>query len=368
MRRELQGLARWVNVRIGPLVPDPVKRRIYGWLFPPDPRKSMELLMDVVGSCNLRCPSCPVGNTGPLNESGLVDVELFGRVIEKAVRDYRISMVSLFNWAEPLLHPRLPQLIRIVRNHGVPCAISSNLNLLRNADEIFRAAPEQFRISLSGFTQDTYGRTHVRGQIERVKENMVLLASSKKRTGNTSTVIQVYYHKYLRNVHEVETMRAFAASLGFEWLENWAYYMPVERTVALVESRLPPSETEWVRDEFALPIEAALKEAQAYRDVPCSLLDRQIVLDLEGHLVLCCAVYDYNKHRLGNFLEMSTADLERAKQGHPTCSSCTRNGIHAYVTYGEIPALQRRFDALATERINQARRHNNPRSLRVVPE
>src|SRR5262249_24551182 len=154
------------------------------------------LFIDVIGSCNLRCPSCPVGNMGPLDESRVMPKEMFQRIVDKAFDEFGIRSVSLFNWTEPLLHPQLADFIRIVKSKGMYCLVSSNLNVMRNIDEVLKAGPDWFRISLSGFTQEIYGRTHKAGKIERVKENMRLLAEAKKRVGARRTMIKVYYHKY----------------------------------------------------------------------------------------------------------------------------------------------------------------------------
>ena len=111
-----------------------------------DFRKRREIVMDVSGACNLRCPSCPVGNIGYVTPTGLIDLDLFRRIIAKASDEYRIKNVSLFNWGEPLLHPKLSELIRIVKSYGHRCQLSSNLNLLRNIDEVLAARPDYFRI------------------------------------------------------------------------------------------------------------------------------------------------------------------------------------------------------------------------------
>src|SRR5262249_35905340 len=78
-------------------------------------------------------------------------------------------------------------------SHRLGCFVSSNLNMVRRLDDLFRAEPTLFRISLSGFTQKTYGQSHVRGNIERVKENMRLVAESRRRVGNKTTDVQVYF-------------------------------------------------------------------------------------------------------------------------------------------------------------------------------
>jgi hypothetical protein len=353
-RRTIQKIAQAINHRVGRLVPSPVRARVREALFPPDSRPSMELLIDVAAACNLRCPSCPVGNIGKINPTGLIDKDLFRKIIEKADREYNVFQVSLFNWGEPSLHPELPELVSIVRSHGLNCSISSNLNMVRRLDDLFRAEPTLFRISLSGFTQNIYGQSHVRGNIERVKENMRLVAESRRRVGTKTTDVQVYFHKYRHNLGELAQMKEYATSLGFSWLENWAYYMPIEKTLALAEGQLPEGERAYVEDTFALPIGEALAAALPYRDHKCRLYEQQIVLDLQGQIILCCGVYDYKSSGgLGSFLEMTPKELMKAKENHPTCEKCTRNAIHVYAEYSAFPELSEKYAQLVESNLKK---------------
>jgi pyruvate-formate lyase-activating enzyme len=328
------------NRRVGAVVPYRVRLKVYRWIYPPGTAKPPALYVDVVGSCNLRCPSCPVGNMGPLNKSGLMDVEVFEKIVHKATTEFGVRSINLYNWAEPLLHPRLPELIRIAKRRGVMCNISSNLNLMRNVDEILKAKPDEFRISLSGFTQKTYGETHAGGDIEKVKKNMVALSEAKLRTRNKATTVHVYFHKYKHNLDEVAQMREFARSLGFQWLEEWAVYMPLERLLEVAEGKMTEDQRRFVEGEFALPIEKAIDAARGFRDARCTLLEDQIVLDAKGNMNLCCSVYDYDRNRLGYFLDMTAEDVARAKTKHPTCERCASHGLHMFSTYFENPPLK----------------------------
>src|SRR5262245_16821 len=53
----------------------------------PAQRKQRLLTVDIVGTCNLRCPSCPVENVGT-NPSGLMSLDLFARIVDKARREF----------------------------------------------------------------------------------------------------------------------------------------------------------------------------------------------------------------------------------------------------------------------------------------
>ena len=105
----------------------------------------------------------------------------------KAKGECLMQGVGLFNWAEPLIHPKIGELVRIVQSHGVPCDLSSNLNDIRNLAQALAANPRSLRISVSGFTQEVYGRTHRGGDIEVVKNNMRVLAELKASLGSTTS-------------------------------------------------------------------------------------------------------------------------------------------------------------------------------------
>jgi MoaA/NifB/PqqE/SkfB family radical SAM enzyme len=342
------------NRRFGHLVPWTLRNRLIKLLYPPGAAKPKLLTIDIVGGCNLRCPSCPVGNMGAINPAGLMDIDLFARIIRKGKREHGANIVLLYNWTEPLLHPKLPEFIRLVKKEGMICTLSSNLNISRNIEEVVAAEPDSFRISLSGFTQEAYGLTHTRGDIERVKQNMKLLGDALKRHGRNKTVVSVHFHKYLHNLHEVEPMRAYARELGFEWLENWAYYMPLEKAVQLTDGKLPPDEMNFLEKRFALPIAQAIAAAEQLEGHNrCTLLEDQLVIDHRGNLNLCCTVYDLKANRLGAFLDMNEPAIAQSKSNHPTCHRCAKQNLHLYFTYYDIPELKEKYQHLAEENVRQ---------------
>ena len=91
--------------------------------------KPFTYIVEVAGSCNLRCPSCPQGNSRQADHpKGFMDVDLFRKIIGKMAHEpVCVQTVALYNWGEALLHPKLPELINIVKNHNFICNISSNL-------------------------------------------------------------------------------------------------------------------------------------------------------------------------------------------------------------------------------------------------
>jgi MoaA/NifB/PqqE/SkfB family radical SAM enzyme len=300
--------------------------------------KKLVFDIDVVGACNLRCPCCPQGNIQDHHLSrGFMDPTLFAKIVSKVTSECRVKHISLFSWGEPLLHPRLAELIHIVRKEGVPSYLSSNLNTLNNIDAVMAENPSHFRISLSGFSQKVYGHCHRGGDIERVKKHMVELAAAKKRN-NATTHIYVYYHRYRHNLKEEPLMRQFAAELGFDFQPVWALFFPLEKILALAGEKdfvfAVTEEDLHFLEHLAVPVTEVLEVAQAYKKQPCALREDAISIDSQGNVQLCCGVFDNRQFTLGNYLTVPLTEIQRIRESHPMCSSCMAHGAHIYLTYG----------------------------------
>ena len=165
-----------------------------------------------------------------------MSADLLGRILDKAKSECRVSHVGLYNWTEALLHPDLPRLVREVKIRDLECELSSNLNILRNAEALLAENPDRLRVSVSGLTQPVYQVGHRAGDVEKVKRNMVLLANAKAVTGS-STVIEVCYHRYKDNVSELALMERFAHSLGFEFRSFLAQIFPVEKIIDISQGK-----------------------------------------------------------------------------------------------------------------------------------
>jgi len=97
----------------------------------------MSYLIDVTGTCNLRCPSCPVGNFssvdfigGMSKTKGFMDFNLFKQVILKIKKENTnmLPIINLYNWGEPLIHPNIIEMIEFIKQQGLQPKLSSNLN------------------------------------------------------------------------------------------------------------------------------------------------------------------------------------------------------------------------------------------------
>jgi MoaA/NifB/PqqE/SkfB family radical SAM enzyme len=298
--------------------------------------KGFSFYIDVFSYCNLRCPSCLVGNKfGSVGEwpRGLMSPALLGRILDKALSECLVSSVSLYNWTEPLLHPNIAELIRTVKARGLPCHISSNLNVLREPEALLASGLDWLRISLSGYTQPVYQIGHRGGDIETVKTNMRRLAAAKTATGAV-TCVEVFYHRYRHNEAEIQPMAALSQELGFEFASMLAYITLVEKIIAVAEGRQSHEDKE-ILSNLIIPLDRALGITSKIHRTNCSLIDDMITIDVAGNVMLCCGSSMSRANTIGGFLDLTLDEIQRRRQEMSLCGPCLKLGIPDYFA-GEV--------------------------------
>jgi hypothetical protein len=261
-----------------------------------------------------------MGNSENNNFKKSMQIEMFTKIVEKAKRE-GVDSIYLYNWTEPLIHPRIGEFIQIINAAGLNSGISSNLNIAKNIEAALIAEPWFFRVSLSGFYQETYAKGHVGGDIEVVKQNMIKLRDIKEQYG-LNTLIEVYYHRYVDNLEEEELMREFSEDLGFRFSTGYSVMMPLEKTMAIVER--DPSVTAADREtlqRLALPpYDDLINLVKQYPKKACSLKDNWLVLDCNGNTVLCCAIFNQAEYSVGNYLDFPLEELTGLKSTQSLCT------------------------------------------------
>lgn len=299
----------------------------------------IEVFIDIAGMCNLRCPSCPVGNTPhTANRKQVMQPEALEKIVAKMSAELNISKVHLYNWGEPFLHPDLPAMIKIAKKLKAPCHLSTNLNVINNLEPVVKCNPDSLRISLSGFNQATYSRTHRGGNIETVKQNMRELSNLLSRQ-RSPTRGHVFFHRYRHNLDDEAPMKRLSRELGFGFHPVWALLMPVEKVLACVDpdsSDAPiAAEDRSIIQMLALPLPEALSACRK-ANKQCGLPTGQMVIDSLGQVQLCCAVYNADKFTIGPYLDMPAEEIQRRKSIHRFCAKCMKYGIHVYETFGTV--------------------------------
>jgi MoaA/NifB/PqqE/SkfB family radical SAM enzyme/Flp pilus assembly protein TadD len=296
---------------------------------------SFTYAVEVAEACNLRCPSCPQGNLRQTGRaSGLIEKEVFRRILRKIRRESPVPNPALwfFSWGEPFLHPALPELICMAKAEGMYCMLSTNLNIERNIDAVLAACPDEIKVSLSGFSQSLYSATHVRGNIERVKNNLRHLRAVEDKV-RSGTRVWVSYHLYRHNISEHRKMEGLVRSLGFGFNTQIATVQPLEKMIQLINGLQLPEDREFV-DRYLVfnPLKGlSLKKPFLIENADCEARYNMMSIGHDGQVDLCCNTFEPINRLHLNFLEVSHGELQAAKYRHPFCSECYAHGLQMQV-------------------------------------
>lgn len=297
---------------------------------PPSQQIPFTYVIDIVGTCNLRCPSCPVGNLAQAERpKGFMDIGLYEEIISKIKKESPDATPGLwlFNWGEPTLHPKLAEFISIAKSHGLRVMLSSNLNTKLDLKEVIRAAPDEIKISLSGFSQEIYGQTHARGKIDIVKNNMKKIRDYIDEFG-VSINVWVSYHIYRHNIEDTKPMAEFAQSLGFGFDPIPAFFQPLEKIVEVINNELPDSERGLVDNLIFHPLQRVItKSKDRNNDLDCEIRANMTTINYDGSVALCCGVYNQENMLGVNFTDLPHEQLQARKYEHEFCKTCYSYGL-----------------------------------------
>lgn len=304
--------------------------------------------IDIVGTCNLRCPSCPNGNyqvsdfTGIRRPKGFMQVSLFEKILAKIKQensDYEHVVIAVYNWGEPLIHPEFPRFIAAIRAQGFYSDVSTNLNI-RDVKSVVEASPDKLIVSLSGYSPAVYSQTHKRGDSHLVVANLYMLRYYMERL-HKNFPVELSYHLYRHNVgYDIERIMSIANELGFWFCSDHTYLMPLEKNLAYFDGTLSSQQQAIVALMLIKP-EEQLELANLHTLTNCVLWERPTI-NFDGSVALCCAAYDYQHNIAPNFLEVSHSELEARKRIHKLCKICMDKGLYKIVAgigRAEIDAL-----------------------------
>ena len=166
---------------------------------------------EISGVCNGKCPWCQTARLKP--RGSFVDPSEFGQALDRLLHLKLIgpeSVINLFNWGEPFLHPNLNGVLRELSKRQLSFGLSTNASRFVSLDPSVLGNMRHLTFSLPGFSQASYDRIHG-FNFEAVLQtiNKQLNELSAKRFRGT---IVVNYHVYQFNIRELQLAARYFAS------------------------------------------------------------------------------------------------------------------------------------------------------------
>ncbi|MBM3924950.1 MAG: radical SAM protein [SAR202 cluster bacterium] len=305
--------------------------------------------IDTTNICQLKCPLCHTGLGTVNRQKGVMRYETFTKVIDE-IKDYCIWL-TLYSWGEPFLNKQIDRFVAYANKANIATIISSNLNkplTPEMAESIIKAGLDVLIVSMDGTTQEVYEKYRVGGHLNRVQDNVRLLAQKKRELGFETPHMEWQFIVMKQNEHQIEEARAMSKKLGFNSIIFKKVDFPHGESDTEVARRWLPSSRQTV--DGGSPFDKPYGENGAR----CWRLWRSGVVNWDGGYAPCCYLTDA-KDDFGNVTDRSikeiwnnqqyvtARDLFKGKNStsvHVGCTTCN--------VYLESKAGQRHLAAVRT--------------------
>jgi len=270
-------------------------------------------------SCNLRCPNCYyvlLGGENAFEGGGMIKVDDFKAIIDKYGK--YIELVSLTG-GEALAHPRLDQLVEIIKGNGLKASVSTNGVFIDRKLEVLKAF-DSINVSLDGYDHESFNkyRGGSAADFDKIIHGLDLLRENNIPFGNSFVLSE-------ENVHEVKSMLEFAYktrpsrvtfyNINAHGCEDFTSLMVSSRRVQQMLKEVTS------RNDYPFDIELPVifdPESNGFTSHKCTQQWAMSCFNDKGNLAYCCYMdhdtaignmfqgYDFNSEKMRDFRRKMT--------------------------------------------------------------
>ena len=292
--------------------------------------------VEVAGICNLRCSSCIRSDKDIIEDGKFMSFDNYKKVIEKLVLEIPfLYLVDLYIFGEPILNNEIEKIIKLNNELGLASGLSTNLYNVKNLEKVLNQHPAQIRVSLSGASSETYDVTHTGGKWKRVEKNLDYLGELVNELGS-HTIVEVYYHIYKHNLHEIKIIKSLCEKHGFRFHPSLAVLFS-DFAMQFSQNGVISKSAEIANDLTLRSLEDLLAECQNDQEKNCILTRIVPVINWDLSVMACCN-YTYSSI-LPNYLEASIVDIIDKRTHSVVCAKCQSHSLHRWnnhIAYSDL--------------------------------
>jgi len=288
--------------------------------IPPQP---LIAIVELTNHCNAHCAMCD--RPAMTRKAGYIDWDLYCSIIDQ-IAACRIRRVNLNRFGEPLLHPKIVDMVRYAKSKGVKevSFVTNGMLLDENkARGLMDAGLDKINISMDGAAPETFERIRGGCKYDRVTGNLKRLLELRQERGLQRPYVQI------NTLLMQDTLR----ELG-QLIDTWRPLVDEIRLAGAVQygsvDLNPLKDREGVRRE----------------PIACSELFWKMIFFWNGDVSVCCEDID-GKLTVGNIRHSTIRELwknekyRRLRACHfrhdfsalPVCAACdlsNKNMVELY--------------------------------------
>lgn len=272
------------------------------------PGLPLSAIISSTSRCNLKCPMCPRAISEFKNQD--MDFDLFTRIVDEGAPYFEFVIPQ--GGGEPMLNPRIFDMVRYCKGRNLRVGFSTNATLLRGdrIEETLDSGLDYLIIAFDGTTPETYEKYRQGARFEETRAN-ILNFLERKVARRSPIVVTLQMVRLPDNQHQIGDFRRMWHLPGVNDIRIKEDEIGVEG-VCLAEKKEPP--------EFLNP---------------CHFLwQGPIYIEENGDVFPCCHAWEAKP--LGNVREQKLVEIwnnERMQamrrahvsgelRGLPECLAC----------------------------------------------
>ena len=115
----------------------------------------LHVIIEPTNRCNMMCKMC-LRNV-MTRPQGMMEWDVFTKIVDEVAAN-PVHSISLYMLGEPMLHPRIRDMVNYIKKMGIPyCDVSTNA--LINFTDLLGTALDEIIISLDGIDNATYNQS-----------------------------------------------------------------------------------------------------------------------------------------------------------------------------------------------------------------
>jgi len=270
------------------------------------------VIIETVAGCNLECIMCPQKTMK--RTKGVMDMKLFEKICKEIAEDglpntqlWMTIMGEIFTIGEKAL-----DYITTAQKYKVPeVIINTNAVLMDKniTDKVLESPPDKIYFGIDANTKETYKKIRVKGDFDRMRNNILYLIKRKKELGLKKPELFAQFIVMEENEHEEEDFKKY-------WLDKGINVKTRQKL------------------GWGTGVEAKnLDIPQTERNMPCPWIMRTVSIHWTGDVTACDADWAGNYYvgnlKNQNLKDIWLGDLKKRRDAHlagdfsfPTCQEC----------------------------------------------
>jgi radical SAM protein with 4Fe4S-binding SPASM domain len=177
------------------------------------------LSIEPTTSCNLRCPECPSGLRSFSRPTGMLQQELYAKIIEETRK--KLTYLHLYFQGEPFLHPGFFDLVAQADRAGIFTSTSTNAHYLtdEHVAKTIASGLKQLIVSMDGISQEVYQEYRIGGKLHKVQTGITKLLLSRKAKKARYPRVVLQFLVTGQNEHQIPELKKWATDLNVDELQ-----------------------------------------------------------------------------------------------------------------------------------------------------